>query len=44
MWPIKEIIIRVADPGGSTFRAIMDALQDKRAEVIELVAPSHNVL
>ena len=42
---IKEvIIIRTVDSDGSTFRAIMDALRDKRVEIIELAAPSHNVL
>ena len=42
---IKEvIIIRTVDSDGSTFRAIMDALRDKKVEIIELAAPSHNVL
>ncbi|OUO14287.1 transcriptional regulator [Flavonifractor sp. An4] len=42
---MKEvIIIRTVDSDGSTFRAIMDALRDKRVEIIELAAPSHNVL
>ena len=42
---IKEvIIIRTVDSDGSTFRAIMDALWDKRVEIIELAASSHNVL
>lgn len=42
---IKEvIIIRTVDSDGSTFRAIMDALRDKRVEIIELAASSHNVL
>ena len=42
---IKEvIIIRTVDSDGSTFRAIMDALRDKRVEIIELAAPPHNVL
>ena len=45
MQRIKEvIIIRAADPDGSMFRAIMDALRDKRVEIIELAASSHNVL
>ena len=45
MQRIKEvIIIRTVDPDGSTFRAIMDALRDKRVEIIELAASSHNVL
>ena len=42
---IKEvIIIRTVDSDGSTFLAIMDALRDKRVEIIELAASSHNVL
>ena len=45
MQRIKEvIIIRAADPDGSMFRAIMDALRGRRAEVIELAAPSHDIL
>ena len=45
MQRIKEvIIIRAADPDGSMFRAIMDALRGRRAEVIELAAPSHDML
>ena len=45
MQRIKEvIIIRAADPDGSMFRAIMDALRGRRAEVIELAAPSHDTL
>ena len=45
MQRIKEvIIIRTVDSDGSTFRAIMDALRDKRVEIIELAASSHNVL
>lgn len=45
MQRIKEvIIIRTVDSDGSTFRAIMDALWDKRVEIIELAASSHNVL
>ena len=32
----EVIIIRAADPDGSMFRAIMDALRGRRAEVIEL--------
>ena len=43
MQRIKEvIIIRAADPDGSMFRAIKDALRGRRAEVIELAAPSHD--
>ena len=45
MQRIKEvIIIRAADPDGRMFRAIMDALRGRRAEVIELAAPSHDIL
>ena len=45
MQRIKEvIIIRTVDSDGSTFRAIMDALRDKRVEIIKLAASSHNVL
>ena len=45
MQRIKEVIIfRTVDSDGSTFRAIMDALRDKRVEIIELAASSHNVL
>ena len=40
----EVIIIRAADPDGSMFRAIMDALRGRRAEVIELAAPSHDIL
>ena len=42
---IKEvIIIRTVDSDGSTFQASIDALRDKRVEIIELAASSHNVL
>ena len=42
---IKEvIIIRTVDSDGSTFQASIDALRDKRVEIIELATPSHNVL
>lgn len=34
------IVIRAADPDASMFRAIMDVLRDRKAEVIELAAPS----
>lgn len=41
---IKEvIIIRTTDPDGSMFRAIMDAIRDRCAEVIELTAPAHEI-
>ena len=33
------IVIRATDPDGSLFRAIIDALKDKRAEVIHAAAP-----
>ena len=38
------IVIRATDPDGSLFRAIIDALKDKRAEVIHAAAPSSPVL
>ena len=38
------IVIRVADPDGSLFQAIVDALKDKRAEVIHAAAPASPVL
>lgn len=38
------IVIRAVDPDGSTFNAIMDMLRDRKTEVIELVAPSHDIL
>ncbi len=34
------IVIRATDPDGSLFRAIIDALKDKRAEVIHAAAPA----
>ena len=40
----KIIVIRAADPDGRMFRAIMDALRGRRAEAIELAAPSHDIL
>ncbi len=33
------IVIRAADPGGSVFQAVMDALTGKRAEVVSIAAP-----
>lgn len=36
------IVIRATDPDGSMFQTIMDALRGRRAEVIELAAPSHD--
>ena len=38
------IVIRATDPDGSLFRAIIDALKDKRAEVIHAAAPASSVL
>ena len=38
------IVIRTADPDGSVFKAILDVLQEKKAEVIDIAAPSPAVL
>ena len=38
------IIIRAADPDGSVFQAVMDALKGKRAEVVDVAAPATSVL
>ena len=38
------IVIRATDPDGSLFRAIIDALKDKRAEVIHAAASVSSVL
>ena len=38
------IVIRAADPDGSIFKAVVDALKDKRAEVIHAAAPASPVL
>ena len=38
------IVIRVADPDGSLFQTIVDALKDKRAEIIHVNAPFSAVL
>ena len=38
------IVIRATDPDGSLFRAIIDALKDKRAEVLHAAAPDSPVL
>ena len=38
------IVIRATDPDGSLFRAIIDALKDKRAEVLHAAAPASPVL
>ena len=38
------IIIRAADPDGSVFQAVVDALKGKRAEVVSVAAPVSSVL
>ena len=38
------IVIRAADPDGSLFEAIIDALKNKRAEVVHVAAPFSSVL
>ena len=38
------IVIRAADPDGSVFQAVMDALNGKRAEVVSIAAPVAPVL
>ena len=38
------IIIRAADPDGSVFKAVMDVLNGKRAEVVSIAAPVAPVL
>ena len=38
------IVIRVTDPDGSLFQAIVDALKDKRVEVVHINAPASSVL
>ena len=38
------IVVRVTDPDGSLFQAIMDALKDKRTEVVHINAPASSVL
>ena len=38
------IVIRAADPDGSVFQAVMDALNGKRAEVVDVAAPTTSVL
>ena len=43
--PMEEIIvIRVADPDGSVFQAVMDALKGKRAEVVDVSNLSASML
>ena len=42
---MKEIIvIRAADPDGSVFKAVVDALKGKRAEVVSVAAPVSSML
>ena len=38
------IVIRARDPDGSVFKAVMDALKGKRAEVVDVAAPANSVL
>ena len=38
------IVIRAADPDGSVFQAVMDALKGKRAEMIDVVEQSASCL
>ena len=38
------IIIRAADPDGSVFQSVMDALNGKRAEVVDVTNMSTSVL
>ena len=38
------IVIRAADPDGSIFKAIVNALKGKRAEVVHINAPASSVL
>ena len=40
----KIIVIRATDPDGSVFKAIMDALNGKRAEVVDVTNMSTSVL
>ena len=40
----ESIVIRAADPDGSVFQTIMDALKGKRAEMIDVVEQSASVL
>mgnify|MGYP000824915678 CR=1 FL=1 len=43
--PMEEIIvIRATDPDGSVFKAVMDALSGKRAEVVDVAEQSASVL
>ena len=38
------IVIRARDPDGSVFQAVMDSLKGKRAEVVDVAAPTTSVL
>ena len=38
------IVIRAADPDGSVFKSVMDALKGKRAEVVDVTAAATSVL
>ena len=38
------IVIRAADPDGSVFKAVMDSLNGKRAEVVDVTAAATSVL
>ena len=38
------IVIRAADPDGSVFQAVMDALKGKRAEVVDVSNLSASML
>ena len=38
------IVIRAADPDGSVFKAVIDALKNKRAEMVDVVGPATSVL
>ena len=38
------IVIRAADPDGSVFKAVVDALRGKRAEVVSVAAPISSML
>ena len=40
----KIIVIRAADPDGSVFKTVVDALKDKRTKVVHVPAPVFSVL
>ena len=40
----EVIVIRAQDPDGSVFKAVMDALTGKKAEVVDVAAPATSVL